>query len=88
MSLPRPIPNRAFSYLREQHCLLVEVHDRHKGSTCPHHSYNHSQIQQVVGMNWIEVPAGKYRLVTGKDKRSHCQIELHMRYFSLRSKRV
>ncbi|KAJ3576454.1 hypothetical protein NP233_g410 [Leucocoprinus birnbaumii] len=34
----------------------------------------------VVGMNWIEVPAGQYRLIQGQSKRSNCQIELHMRY--------
>lgn len=31
-------------------------------------------------MNWIEVPAGKYKLLTGKNKKSHCQIELNVRY--------
>lgn len=31
-------------------------------------------------MNWIEVPAGKYKLVTGKKKRSQCQIELSVRF--------
>lgn len=30
-------------------------------------------------MNWIEVPAGKYKMVEGKDKKSHCQIELAVR---------
>ncbi|KAF9447509.1 hypothetical protein P691DRAFT_776079 [Macrolepiota fuliginosa MF-IS2] len=35
---------------------------------------------KVVGMNWIEVPAGKYKLITGQQKRSQSQIELHMRY--------
>ncbi|KAF5362060.1 hypothetical protein D9756_002601 [Leucocoprinus leucothites] len=35
---------------------------------------------KVVGMNWIEVPAGKYKLVQESQKRSLCQIELHMRY--------
>ncbi|KAF8998547.1 DNA polymerase family B-domain-containing protein [Cyathus striatus] len=35
---------------------------------------------KVVGMNWIEVPAGKYRLIRDKDKRSHCQIELDVRF--------
>lgn len=37
-------------------------------------------LSQVVGMNWIEVPAGKYSLVKAKDKKSHCQIELYVRY--------
>jgi DNA polymerase delta subunit 1 len=36
-------------------------------------------LSQVVGMNWIEVPAGKYSLLKGKDKKSHCQIELSVR---------
>lgn len=31
-------------------------------------------------MNWIEVPAGKYVLKKGKDKKSKCQIELSVRY--------
>ncbi|EPQ56433.1 hypothetical protein GLOTRDRAFT_120926 [Gloeophyllum trabeum ATCC 11539] len=35
---------------------------------------------KVVGMNWIEVPAGKYQLLTGDQKRSNCQIELKVRY--------
>ncbi|PCH44386.1 delta DNA polymerase [Wolfiporia cocos MD-104 SS10] len=39
---------------------------------------------KVVGMNWIEVPAGSYKLIrdTGKTdrKRSHCQIELSVRW--------
>ena len=35
--------------------------------------------QQVVGMNWIEVPAGSYELTTEDAKRSNCQIELSVR---------
>ncbi|KAJ8455480.1 hypothetical protein ONZ45_g18936 [Pleurotus djamor] len=35
---------------------------------------------KVVGMNWIEVPAGGYHLRTGKEKQSHCQIELELPY--------
>ncbi|TCD65917.1 DNA-directed DNA polymerase delta [Steccherinum ochraceum] len=35
---------------------------------------------KVVGMNWIEVPAGKYSLRTGKSKKSKCQIELSVKY--------
>ncbi|ETW78956.1 hypothetical protein HETIRDRAFT_155985 [Heterobasidion irregulare TC 32-1] len=35
---------------------------------------------KVVGMNWIEVPAGKYKMVKGKDKKSHCQIEFAVRW--------
>ena len=34
-------------------------------------------------MNWLEVPAGKYTLLKGKDKKSHCQIELSVRYYTL-----
>ncbi|KAI0766572.1 DNA polymerase family B-domain-containing protein [Trametes elegans] len=35
---------------------------------------------RVVGMNWIEVPAGQYAVIEGKDKRSHCQIELSVKW--------
>ncbi|THH28571.1 hypothetical protein EUX98_g5609 [Antrodiella citrinella] len=35
---------------------------------------------KVVGMNWIEIPAGKYKLKTGKAKKSKCQIELSVRW--------
>jgi DNA polymerase delta subunit 1 len=31
-------------------------------------------------MNWIEIPAGKYSLTPNEKKRSHCQIELNVRY--------
>ncbi|TFK39414.1 DNA polymerase family B-domain-containing protein [Crucibulum laeve] len=34
----------------------------------------------VAGMNWIEVPAGKYKLLSGQSKRSHCQIEFRVRW--------
>ncbi len=30
-------------------------------------------------MNWIEVPAGQYTILEGKDKRSHCQLELSVK---------
>jgi hypothetical protein len=33
---------------------------------------------KVVGMNWIEVPAGNYTLAHGK--RTKCQIEMFVRY--------
>ena len=33
---------------------------------------------KVVGMNWIEVPAGNYTMVHAK--RSKCQIEISVRY--------
>ncbi|KAG1741100.1 DNA polymerase family B-domain-containing protein [Suillus lakei] len=35
---------------------------------------------KVVGMNWIEIPAGQYKLVSEKDKKSTCQIELKVRW--------
>ncbi len=38
------------------------------------------QDLQVVGMNWIEVPPGKYRLRSKKASASLCQIELDVRY--------
>lgn len=34
---------------------------------------------KVVGMNWIEVPAGSYTLIPEDKKKSHCQIELSVR---------
>ena len=30
-------------------------------------------------MNWVEVPAGKYSILQGKDKKSHCQIEISVK---------
>ncbi|KIM44857.1 hypothetical protein M413DRAFT_442827 [Hebeloma cylindrosporum] len=35
---------------------------------------------KVVGMNWIEVPAGKYKIVPPRSKRSTCQLEINVRY--------
>ncbi|KAL4246251.1 DNA polymerase [Abortiporus biennis] len=35
---------------------------------------------KVVGMNWIEVPAGQYRILKGKQKRSHCQVEISVKW--------
>ncbi|KAG6910241.1 DNA-directed DNA polymerase delta [Tephrocybe rancida] len=35
---------------------------------------------KVVGMNWIEVPAGKYQNVPEAHKKSHCQIEINVRW--------
>ncbi|KIK07783.1 hypothetical protein K443DRAFT_622150 [Laccaria amethystina LaAM-08-1] len=35
---------------------------------------------KVVGMNWIEVPAGKYNIYSSNQKRSTCQLEIGMRY--------
>lgn len=34
----------------------------------------------VTGMNWIEVPAGAYKLLEGNSKKSSCQIEFTVRY--------
>ncbi|KAL5492332.1 POL3 [Sanghuangporus weigelae] len=33
---------------------------------------------KVVGMNWIEVPAGRYNILTGEKKRSQCQLEFNV----------
>ena len=30
----------------------------------------------VVGMNWIEVPKGTYKILEKKEKKSHCQLEI------------
>ncbi|KAN0088533.1 DNA polymerase family B domain containing protein [Tylopilus felleus] len=35
---------------------------------------------KVVGMNWIEIPAGRYKLLSEEAKRSTCQIELNVRW--------
>ncbi|KAF9078186.1 DNA polymerase family B-domain-containing protein [Rhodocollybia butyracea] len=35
---------------------------------------------QVVGMNWIEVPAGQYELLSANQKKSHCQIEIKVKW--------
>ncbi|TFK74920.1 hypothetical protein BDN72DRAFT_832633 [Pluteus cervinus] len=35
---------------------------------------------KLVGMNWVEVPPGKYEVVEGSAKKSACQIEITMRY--------
>ncbi|KAF5316080.1 hypothetical protein D9619_006143 [Psilocybe cf. subviscida] len=35
---------------------------------------------KVLGMNWIEVPAGKYKIVPQGNKRSTCQLEIDVRY--------
>ena len=34
---------------------------------------------KVVGMNWIEVPAGKYKITPENKKRSSCQLEISFR---------
>ncbi|KAF7294521.1 DNA polymerase [Mycena kentingensis (nom. inval.)] len=35
---------------------------------------------QVVGMNWIEVPADKYTILTGQKRKSRCQLEISVNY--------
>ncbi|KAJ7224475.1 DNA polymerase family B-domain-containing protein [Mycena pura] len=35
---------------------------------------------KVVGMNWIEVPAKKYTVLSEKDRKSHCQLEINVKY--------
>ncbi|KAJ7460613.1 DNA polymerase family B-domain-containing protein [Mycena latifolia] len=35
---------------------------------------------KVVGMNWIEIPAKKYTILSDKAKKSHCQLEISVRY--------
>ncbi|KAG8908616.1 DNA-directed DNA polymerase delta [Tulasnella sp. 403] len=37
-------------------------------------------VPKVLGMNWIEIPAGKYDLFSPGRKTSSCQIELNVRY--------
>lgn len=34
-------------------------------------------------MNWIEIPPGRYRLVSEEARESTCQIELDVRYDNL-----
>lgn len=38
---------------------------------------------KVAGMSWVEVPAGKYRLISPRDQHSNCQIEAQMDYHDL-----
>ncbi|KAG7443660.1 uncharacterized protein BT62DRAFT_988235 [Guyanagaster necrorhizus] len=35
---------------------------------------------KVVGMNWIEVPCGKYNIINNEGKKSLCQLEISMRW--------
>lgn len=77
--LQRPIL-RTYHDFRKQHSVHSAIHDRHRG-TCNRIFMRRGPIlSQVVGMNWLEVPAGKYKLLKGKDKKSQCQIELSVRY--------
>ena len=38
---------------------------------------------QIVGMNWVELPPGSYKIASEDEKRSHCQLEVSVRYASL-----
>ncbi|TXT04989.1 hypothetical protein VHUM_03809 [Vanrija humicola] len=38
---------------------------------------------KLVGMNWVEAPAGRYEVVHGSEKRSHCQLEVILNYQDL-----
>ncbi|KAF8801312.1 hypothetical protein BYT27DRAFT_7198397 [Phlegmacium glaucopus] len=35
---------------------------------------------KIVGMNWVEIPAGKYSIAHPDFRRSHCQLEITVRY--------
>nr|XP_031863513.1 DNA polymerase delta catalytic subunit [Kwoniella shandongensis]KAA5530585.1 DNA polymerase delta catalytic subunit [Kwoniella shandongensis] len=37
----------------------------------------------VVGMNWVEIPAGRYEHIGGREKRSLCQLEVSCNYKDL-----
>ncbi|KAH8724119.1 catalytic subunit DNA polymerase-like protein delta [Phaeosphaeriaceae sp. PMI808] len=38
---------------------------------------------KVTGMSWVEVPAGKYKLLNPRDQHSNCQIEAQVNYNDL-----
>jgi DNA polymerase delta subunit 1 len=38
---------------------------------------------QIAGMSWVEVPAGKYKLLNPRDQHSNCQIEAQLHYSDL-----
>ncbi|CAE6425734.1 unnamed protein product [Rhizoctonia solani] len=40
---------------------------------------------KIVGMNWVEAPAGAYELRSNSQKISNCQIELNIRYDLIKS---
>ena len=79
MSVSGTVPSRDTD-LRKQHSIYPTVHDRQRRKIVPPRNCHHTDPTQVVGMNWIEVPAGKYRLLPEDKKRSLCQIELNVRY--------
>lgn len=35
-----------------------------------------AEMRQVVGMNWVELPKGKYHMVSSSERKSMCQIEV------------
>ncbi|KAL5119589.1 DNA-directed DNA polymerase delta [Pleosporales sp. CAS-2024a] len=35
---------------------------------------------KITGMSWVEVPAGKYKLLNPRDQHSNCQIEAQLHY--------
>jgi len=41
---------------------------------------SYTDYGKVVGMNWIEVPAGKYKIIPEAQKRSTCQLEINVRW--------
>ncbi|KAJ4354904.1 DNA-directed DNA polymerase delta [Ascochyta clinopodiicola] len=38
---------------------------------------------KIAGMSWVEVPAGKYKLLNPRDQHSNCQIEAQIHYADL-----
>ena len=52
-------------------------------SACPPAGPSGPHPVQVVGGNWVELPAGKYSLVAPHQHQSHCQLEAHLHYSSL-----
>ena len=44
---------------------------------------NLTDVLQVSGMSWVEVPASKYHMMPNRDRHSNCQIEAHVNYRDL-----
>ncbi|EJT46496.1 hypothetical protein A1Q1_04928 [Trichosporon asahii var. asahii CBS 2479] len=65
--------------VRKQHSVSSSLHDRHQGTRV----LDAAADVQLVGMNWVEVPAGKYSVLRGSEKRSRCQLEFTMHYSDL-----
>jgi DNA polymerase delta subunit 1 len=38
---------------------------------------------KIAGMSWVEIPAGKYKLLNPRDQHSNCQIEAQVHYSDL-----